>query len=152
MLRTATEEPQTNLAQTIASNLEGVIDPAAALALGIDQVAVPLQVIVRAVEAQAQLIVQAEALEQVIVLAVAEPEHDLAVAELERGQVRGVAVRLRIKSAIAARPRGLAQVPRAADLAVVVVEIMPEPAATGVGTAWEAAATVAVVAVVATVA
>ena len=33
MLRTATEEPQTNLAQTIASNLEAVIEPAAVLAV-----------------------------------------------------------------------------------------------------------------------
>jgi len=33
MLRTATEEPQTSLAQTIASNLEAVIEPAAVLAV-----------------------------------------------------------------------------------------------------------------------
>jgi hypothetical protein len=35
MLRTATEEPQTNLAQTIASNLEAVIEPAAVLAVAV---------------------------------------------------------------------------------------------------------------------
>ena len=33
MLRTATEEPQTNLGQTIANNLEAVIEPAAVLAV-----------------------------------------------------------------------------------------------------------------------
>jgi hypothetical protein len=49
------------LAQTIGSNLEAVIDPAVVLALGIDQV--PVQV---------QVIVPAEALEPVIVRAVAQ--------------------------------------------------------------------------------
>ena len=39
MLRTATEEPQTNLAQTIASNLEAVIEPAAVLAVAVVPVA-----------------------------------------------------------------------------------------------------------------
>jgi len=63
-----------------------------------------------------------------------------AAAELERGQVPGVAVRLRTRSVIAARRPG--QVPLLAgaeDLAVVVVATMHAPAATEAATAWEAA-------------
>jgi len=92
--------------------------------------AVPVLVIVQAAEVQALLIVPAEVRAQAIVL---------AEVELERGQALGAVVPQRIKSVIAARPRGLAQVPRAADLAVVVAETMPDRAATEAATAWAAA-------------
>ncbi len=167
MLRTATEEPQTNLAQTIASNLEAVIDPAA----------VPVLVIVQAEEALAQVIVPAEGLAPVIVRAVAqERETGLAAVpvlvivqveevqgllivpaevraqaivqaevELELGPVEAerepdqVAVPLRIKLVIAVRPRDL--VPRlvAAEDLAAEVETTRDPAATEAATAWEAA-------------
>ena len=174
----ATEEPQTNLAQTIASNLEAVIEPAAVLAVAV----APGEPVVRAElaelaaqgarEALEELAVQVvqealaepaaqvvrEALEelaaqvavaQVLVQAVEVPELVpvgavrvlvRAAAELERGQVPGVAVRLRTRSVIAARRPG--QVPLLAgaeDLAVVVVATMHAPAATEAATAWEAA-------------
>jgi len=66
-------------------------------------------------------------------------------AERAHAQVEAVPVldqveaQRRTRSATAARPRGLALVPRAADLAAMVVEIMPEPAATGEAVAWAAA-------------
>jgi hypothetical protein len=67
----AIEEPRTNLAQTIASNLEAVIDPAVVLALGIEQVPVPVQVIVQAA-VRALAIAQAAELVRAIVPAVAQ--------------------------------------------------------------------------------
>jgi hypothetical protein len=73
-------------------------------------------------------------------LALVQVEGDLELVQVEVvPELVRLVVPLRIKSAIAARPRGLAQVPRGADLAVVVVEIMHEPAATEVAIAWAAA-------------
>jgi hypothetical protein len=151
-----------NLAQTIGSNLEAVIDPAVVLALGIDQVPVQVPVIVRAAEVRELVIVPAVALEPVIVPAVAQERGIVQAAEvqarvivlaevreLETGPVAGElelrtvvaeAVRLRIKSATAAHPHGLVPLLAAAeDLAAVVVATMHALAATEAATAWEAA-------------
>jgi hypothetical protein len=63
------EEPRTNLAQTIANNLEAAaIDPAAVLALGIDQVELAVPVVQAAPEA---LVAPAERVVQVALAALA---------------------------------------------------------------------------------
>ena len=169
MLRTATEEPQTNLGQTIANNLEAVIEPAAVLAVA----AAPGELVAPGVLAEpaAQVVREALAapedpavpavLEDPVVPAVlenpvvpaelelvqvaAERELARAVAELEHGPVEAerepdqVAVPLRIKLVIAVRPRDL--VPRlvAAEDLAAAVETTRDPAATEAATAWVAA-------------
>src|ERR1700750_1893839 len=109
MRPTATEEPQTNSAQTIASNLEAVIEP-----------------VVRA-----ELVVRVALENQAVQVA---PENQAAQELVPAGAVRvlvQVAALGRIKSATAAHPRGLVPLLAAAeDLAAVVVAIMHAPAAT----------------------
>jgi len=151
MLRTATEEPQINLAQTIASNLEAVIDPAAVLAQAIDQVAVPVQVIVPAV-ARAQVIDPAAERAQAIVPAAARAQvidravvRELAIGQAEevlaRSRPRGqLAVPAKTKSVTALHRHDLAAALRVEeDLAVAVAETTHERAAAEAATVWEAA-------------
>ncbi len=117
MLRTATEEPQTNLAQTIASNLEAVIDPAA----------VPVLVIVQAEEALAQVIVPAEGLAPVIVRAVAQERETglAAVPVLVIVQVEEVQGLLIVPAEVRAQAIVLAEAELERVQAEVELELVP---------------------------
>jgi len=198
----ATEEPQTNLAQTIASNLEAVIEPAAVLAVavapgepvvraelaelaaqGVPEVLVALAVqvvqvapVARGVPAvlvvpenpavrAALVIVQAEEVPELETgpggaelelrtVLVAEPVLEVVQAEEPvPNQPHGhLAVPEKTKSVTALHRHDLAAVLMAEDLAVAEAETMHGQAAAEAVTAWEAAATVVVVAVVDTVA
>jgi len=205
MLRTATEEPQTSLAQTIASNLEAVIEPAAVLAVavapgepvvraelaelaaqGVPEVLVALAVqVVPAVQVDpvgqgvpavlvvpenpavraALVIVQAAEVPELETgpggaelelrtVLVAEPVLEVVQAEEPvPNQPHGhLAAPEKTKSVTALHRHDLAAVLMAEDLAVAEAETMHGQAAAEAVTAWEAAATVVVVAVVATVA
>ena len=108
-----------------------IIDPAEALVLAI----VPAEV-------QAPVIALAE---------VREPETVQVEAVPVRSHLRArLAVLLRTKSVIAVHHRGRVPLLAAVEDLAAVAEIMPAQVATEAVTAWEAAATVAVVAVVAT--
>lgn len=201
----ATEEPQTNLAQTIASNLEAVIEPAAVLAVavapgepvvraelaelaaqGVPEVLVALAVqVVPAVQVApvargvpavlvvpenpavraALVIVQAEEVPELETgpggaelelrtVLVAEPVLEVVQAEEPvPNQPHGhLAAPEKTKSVTALRRHDLAAVLMAEDLAVAEAETMHGQAAAEAVTAWEAAVTVVVVAVVDTVA
>ncbi len=198
----ATEEPQTNLAQTIASNLEAVIEPAAVLAVavapgepvvraelaelaaqGVPEVLVAPAVqvvqvapVARGVPAvlvvpenpavrAALVIVQAEEVPELETgpggaelelrtVLVAEPVLEVVQAEEPvPNQPHGhLAAPEKTKSVTALRRHDLAAVLMAEDLAVAEAETMHGQAAAEAVTAWEAAVTVVVVAVVDTVA
>ena len=94
------------------------------------------------------VVAPAEVRVPVIALVAAEREHDRVAAEPVPNQLRAqLAVLPRTKLVTAAHHRGLVAVRRVEDLAAAAAETMHAPVAAEVGTAWEAAATVAVVVV-----
>jgi hypothetical protein len=154
VLGTAPVLAELELVQEVA-----VLEPAAARARVIVRGAEPVLALVQGVVPE-QAIVLAEALVLIIDPAeVRELETGPVGAELELrtvlvaepvpNQPHGhLAVPAKTKSVTALHRHDLAAVLMAGDLAVAEAETMCERAATEVGTAWEAAATVAVVAVV----